>query len=125
MAPWTRNMLGAPIFEPNVFRSKCTILKKVLVTLLGLFGDGSDAAPGTLCLPRPPGYDLQPSTLCLSDYATDRHRQAAATLKMQLIHNPGFDRLYATHFLTLLHPCLTFDPYFGNHWTRSTNRLLC
>jgi len=27
---------GAPMFEP--FRSKCTVLKKVLVTLLRLFG---------------------------------------------------------------------------------------
>jgi len=35
------------------------------------------------------------------------------------------DRLCATHFLTLLHPSLGFDSYFGNHWARSTNQPLC
>ena len=29
---------GAPMFEPEVFGKQCTVLKKVLVTLLGLFG---------------------------------------------------------------------------------------
>ena len=32
---------------------------------------------------------------------------------------------FATYFLTLLHLCLGFDPYFGNHWARSTNQPLC
>jgi len=33
----------------------------------------------------------------------------------------GLDRLWSTHFLTLLYPCLSFDPYFENHLGRSTN----
>jgi len=37
----------------------------------------------------------------------------------------SLDRLSAAHLLTLLHPCLGFDPYFGNHWATSTNKLLC
>jgi len=28
-------------------------------------------------------------------------------------------------FLTLLHSSLGFDPYFGNHWARSTDQPLC
>jgi len=28
-------------------------------------------------------------------------------------------------FLTLRHPFLGFDPYFVNHWARSTNQPLC
>jgi len=32
------------------------------------------------------------------------------------------DRLCATHFLTLLHPSLGFDPYFGKVWARSTDQ---
>jgi len=54
-----------------------------------------------------------------SIYATDR--QAVVTLK---IYNSGLDRLGATHFLTLLRH-LGFDPYFGNHWSRSTYQPLC
>jgi len=50
-----------------------------------------------------------------------RHRQAVVTLK---IYIAGLDRLCATHFLTLLHPSLGFDPYFGNNWVRSTNQPL-
>jgi len=43
----------------------------------------------------------------------ERYRQTTvSTLK---IYNSGFDRLYATNFLTLLHRSLGFDPYFGNH----------
>ena len=56
----------------------------------------------------------------LKYYATDG--LAVATLK---IYNSGLDRLYATHFLTLLHPSLGFDPYFGNHWAISTYQSLC
>jgi len=56
----------------------------------------------------------------LKYYATDR--QAVSTLK---IYNSGFDRLCATNCLTFLHPSLGFDPYFGNHWTRSTYQPLC
>jgi len=57
-----------------------------------------------------------------SIYATDRRRQAVVTLK---IYNSRLDHLCATHFFTLLHPSLGFDPYFGNHWARLTNQPLC
>jgi len=33
------------MFETEVFESKCTVLKKVLVTLLGLFGARGIAPP--------------------------------------------------------------------------------
>jgi len=33
-----RSKFGTHMFEPEVFGSKCTVLTKVLVTLLGLFG---------------------------------------------------------------------------------------
>jgi len=54
MAPGTRRKFGAPMFEPEVFGSKSTVLKKVLATLLGLFG-----APAVIwhpgnCAPLPP-----------------------------------------------------------------------
>jgi len=39
------------------------------------------------------------STLLSGVYATGRHRQAVATLKILLIHNPSLDRFCATHFL--------------------------
>jgi len=55
------------MFEPEIFLKQCTVLKKVLVTLLGLFSSPavisrprrdvaprSDSAPGELCLPCPP-----------------------------------------------------------------------
>jgi len=38
MASGQRNNFAAPMFEPKVFRRKCTVLKKVLATLLGLLG---------------------------------------------------------------------------------------
>jgi len=41
----------------SFFGSKCTVLKKVLVTLLGFFvAPSSDSAPGELCPPCPPRY---------------------------------------------------------------------
>jgi len=47
-----RRKFGAPMFETKVFRSKCTVLKKVLVILLGIFGaPRSDSAPRELCPP--------------------------------------------------------------------------
>jgi len=47
---WGRNKFDAPMFEPEVFRSKCTVLKKVVVTLLRLFGTPhSHSAIGELC----------------------------------------------------------------------------
>jgi len=50
MAPGARSKFSAPKFEFEVFiGSKCIVLKKVLVTLLGLFGaPRSDSAPGKL-----------------------------------------------------------------------------
>jgi len=60
------------------------------------------------------------SSLLFKYYATDR--PAVATLK---IYISGFDRLCATHFLTLLHPSLGFDPYIGDHWAISTYQTLC
>jgi len=39
MALDTKSEFGAPISEPiRSFESKCTVLKKVLATFLGLFG---------------------------------------------------------------------------------------
>jgi len=52
MALGSRNKLVAPMFETEVFGSKCTVLKKVLVTLLGLFGARrSDSATREMCSP--------------------------------------------------------------------------
>jgi len=46
MAPGARSKLGAPCSNLRSFGSKCAVLKKVLVTLLGFFGaPGSDLAP--------------------------------------------------------------------------------
>ena len=57
------------------------------------------------------------NVLFLSIYATDSNGEAVVTLK---IYNPRLDRLCATNFLTLLHPYVGIDLYFGNHWARST-----
>ena len=53
--------LAPPYSHLRSFGSKCTVLKKVVVTLLGLFGvpavircPHSDLAPGELCPPWPP-----------------------------------------------------------------------
>jgi len=56
-------------------------------------------------------------------YATDRHRQALVTLKICKQLRFGSPR--RNPFSTLRHPCLGFDPYFGNQWVRSTNQPLC
>jgi len=52
MASGVRNMFDAPMFELSSFGSKFVVLKKVLVTFLGLFGvpavilsSRSDSAP--------------------------------------------------------------------------------
>jgi len=37
----------------------------------------------------------------------------------------GFGSPLRDSFLTLLHPSLGVDPYFGNHWARSTNQPFC
>jgi len=41
------------------------------------------------------------------------------------IYIAGLDRLCTTRFLTLLHPSLGYDPYFGNYGARSTYQPLC
>ena len=52
-----------PCSNLKSFGSKCTVLKKVFVTLLGLYGAPAviwrphiDTAPGELCPPCPPRY---------------------------------------------------------------------
>ena len=58
MAPRAKSRLGARMFEPEFFGSKCTVVKKELGILLGLFGaPRSDLAPGELC-PCPPSLRL-------------------------------------------------------------------
>jgi len=48
--PGQEASLVPPCSNLRSFGSKCTVLKKVLVTLLGLLGERrSDSAPGTLC----------------------------------------------------------------------------
>ena len=56
---WGKNKFGGPMFEPKVFGSKYTVLKKVLATLLVFFGAPNDSSPGALCLPCLPS--LRPS----------------------------------------------------------------
>jgi len=57
MAPGARSSLAPPMFEPEVLRKKFTALKKVFVTMLGLFAvSRSDSAPEELCPPCPPRY---------------------------------------------------------------------
>jgi len=41
--------LAPPCSNRRSFGRTCTVLKKVLATLLGLFGAPTDSAPGTLC----------------------------------------------------------------------------
>jgi len=41
------------MFEPESFGSKCTVMKKVLATLLGFFDAPTDSEPGALW-PFPP-----------------------------------------------------------------------
>jgi len=38
MAPGARSKFGAPLFEPEAFRKKMYCIKKVLASLLGVFG---------------------------------------------------------------------------------------
>ena len=60
MAPGTRSKFGAPMFRTWGLGSKCIALRKVLVTLLGLFGvPRSDSAPREL-LPLSPFVTPQP-----------------------------------------------------------------
>jgi len=46
--------LAPPCLNPRSFESKCTVLKKVMATLLELFGTPNDSAPGALFLPFSP-----------------------------------------------------------------------
>jgi len=46
------------MFKPKVFRSKCTVLKKVLETLLRLFGALPVIRRPESCSPCPPRYAL-------------------------------------------------------------------
>ena len=68
MAPEARSKFGAPCSNLRFFGTKCTVLKKLLVTLLGLFGalavirrPHSDTVPGELCPPCP--TSLRPCTV--------------------------------------------------------------
>ena len=55
--PWQITDLAPPCSNLRSFGSKSTVLKNVLVTLLGLFGSPrSDSALGELCAPCPPRY---------------------------------------------------------------------
>jgi len=61
--PGQEASLVPPCSNLRSFGSKCTAMKKVLMTLLGLFDDPavnrrthSDLAPGHLCPPCPPRY---------------------------------------------------------------------
>jgi len=56
------------------------------------------------------------SNLLFSQVAYLRNRQTQASSGNVEKYIAGLDRLCATTFLTLLHPSLGFDPYFGNHW---------
>jgi len=50
MALGQRNKFGVPKFEPKVFREQMyfNLLKKVFVTLLGIFGAPTDSTHGAL-----------------------------------------------------------------------------
>jgi len=48
-----RSKFGAPVFAFEVFWKQCTVLKKVLVILLGLRRSRSHSAP-TVVIRRPP-----------------------------------------------------------------------
>jgi len=64
MAPGARNKFGAPCSNPRSFGSKCTALKKVLATLLGLFGALRShlASPAVI---RRPHSDCRPGNCAL------------------------------------------------------------
>jgi len=47
--PGQEASLAPPCSNLRFFGSKCTALKKVFVTLLGVFGAPSDSEPGALC----------------------------------------------------------------------------
>jgi len=58
MAPGARNMFCAPCSNLRFFGSKCTVLEKVLMTLLWLFGPRSDSAQEEYCALLPPSLRL-------------------------------------------------------------------
>ena len=92
MAPGARSKFGAPMFEFEVVRSKCTVLKKVLVTFLGLFSaPRSDSAPGELCplSLRPfPRSDLCPENcdLLVTPLVLRHHSRPAAETSADYRH---------------------------------------
>ena len=61
MVPGPRSKLGAPCSNLRYFGSKCTVLKKVLVTLLGLFRALCiQSVSGKWCSPSHPRYAPDP-----------------------------------------------------------------
>jgi len=62
------------------------------------------------------------SNLLFSQVLTQQTQTSSGNVEnMQLrFGSPRHD-----HFLTLRRPCLGFDPYFVNHWVRSTKQPLC
>jgi len=56
MAPGARSKFGAPMFELKVFGRKYTVLKKVLASLLGFFGDSQWFCARDVAHPLPPRY---------------------------------------------------------------------
>jgi len=67
---------------------------------------------------------LMSAVYCFLKWAMYLTNRQAAVVTLE-IRNSGLDRLGATDFLTLRHPCLAFDSYFVNHWARSTKQPLC
>ena len=93
-----------PHVRNRVFGSKCTVLKKILVTLFGLFGafrshsappavilrSYSDSAPGELCPPCPPRYAPAISTRCWTFFSSSC-QQLAIFVKAAFIKLPAFN----------------------------------
>jgi len=64
MAARARNKFGIPMFESKVFREQIYCIKKVLATLLRLFGAPRDSVPGGLSPISPIGA---PMAKCVLD----------------------------------------------------------
>jgi len=60
------------------------------------------------------------SNLLFSQVLTQQTQTSSGNVEN--IYSPGLDRLCTIIFLTLRRPCLGFDPYFVNHWVRSTKQ---
>ena len=99
MAPKARRKFGAPMFEPyrRSFWSKCTVLKKVFVTLLGLFGASrSDSAPGEMLPLAPLVTPLQGSIMPLRQL--QHGHQAIIKCKISCLSNSAF-KYYQHQFM--------------------------